>query len=351
VESTSTILSSLLDAVRHALGGFFFTFTYPGSRVFVGWLAVFALAVLVLTRRGGDRSFLGPHRQSDDTTLLARAFPRRIWRSPSAKVDYMFFATERLVEFFLVASAAVSSGRITGWIVESLNATTGDVQGLFTAGPFVVAGYTLVSLFMYDVGYSIGHLLGHKVPVLWEFHKLHHVPDVLNPATNFRVHPVDSVVIGSCIALAVGVTDAVFIVLFGPDIRVFEIAGTNALFLPVFALVSFRHSHVWIPFSPNVSRWLSSPAMHQIHHSVDERHWDKNLCQIFSCIDRAMGTLYVPTEKEELVFGVPGYEGRMNNSLLAAYLEPFVGVYAVLRGKRTPVSDPSEQPPNARPMS
>jgi sterol desaturase/sphingolipid hydroxylase (fatty acid hydroxylase superfamily) len=45
-----------------------------------------------------------------------------------------------------------------------------------------------------------------------------------------------------------------------------------------FALLTFanfRHSELWISFGP-LNYLISSPAMHQIHHSLDERHRDKN---------------------------------------------------------------------------
>jgi sterol desaturase/sphingolipid hydroxylase (fatty acid hydroxylase superfamily) len=46
----------------------------------------------------------------------------------------------------------------------------------------------------------------------------------------------------------------------------------------VFLTIShLRHSHVWLPFTGLVGRVLHSPAHHQIHHSTDPKHFDKNL--------------------------------------------------------------------------
>ena len=46
------------------------------------------------------------------------------------------------------------------------------------------------------------------MPFLWEFHKVHHSAEVLNPITGFRSHPVDqvldAVVMGAMTGLALG---------------------------------------------------------------------------------------------------------------------------------------------------
>ena len=48
-----------------------------------------------------------------------------------------------------------------------------------------------VTLFLaYELGYWLNHYVPHRVPFLWEFHKVHHSATVLTPLTNFRVHPV-----------------------------------------------------------------------------------------------------------------------------------------------------------------
>ena len=45
--------------------------------------------------------------------------------------------------------------------------------------------------------------------MLWDFHKVHHTAEVLSPLTNFRMHPVDSVVFGNILAIFLGVTGGV----------------------------------------------------------------------------------------------------------------------------------------------
>ena len=43
-------------------------------------------------------------------------------------------------------------------------------------------GVITAMLFLsYELGYWFNHWLSHKVPVLWEFHKVHHSATVLTP--------------------------------------------------------------------------------------------------------------------------------------------------------------------------
>ena len=37
----------------------------------------------------------------------------------------------------------------------------------------------------------VAHYLQHRVPVFWEFHKVHHSAQVLTPITLYRMHPID----------------------------------------------------------------------------------------------------------------------------------------------------------------
>ena len=55
-------------------------------------------------------------------------------------------------------------------------------------------------------------------------------------------------------------------------------------------------------------RRLVNPAMHQMHHSFAEQHFDKNLSGVFSLWDRMMGTLYLPRGHEQLEFGLKAGE-------------------------------------------
>jgi sterol desaturase/sphingolipid hydroxylase (fatty acid hydroxylase superfamily) len=82
-----------------------------------------------------------------------------------------------------------------------------------------------------------------------------------------------------------------------------------------------RHSNMWIAFSGVAGRILQSPAHHQLHHSANPAHFDKNLGFALALWDRAFGTLAIPAKaREPIVFGVGG-EAPLR-SALAAFVRP-----------------------------
>jgi hypothetical protein len=62
---------------------------------------------------------------------------------------------------------------------------------------------------------------------------------------------------------------------------------------------------VWLSFGRVMEHVVLSPAQHQVHHSLDPRHHDKNFGEGFSLWDWLCGTLYVTSPQREVHgFGV-----------------------------------------------
>jgi sterol desaturase/sphingolipid hydroxylase (fatty acid hydroxylase superfamily) len=141
--------------------------------------------------------------------------------------------------------------------------------------------------------------------VLWEFHKVHHSAEVLTPVTNFRVHPVYGWIFANILAVSIAIASGFGNYLFGATTYQYAFTDTN-LILVVFihAYVHLQHSHVWISFRGALGRIFISPAHHQIHHSANPKHFDKNFGSCLALWDWMFGTLYVPQKKREpLTFG------------------------------------------------
>jgi sterol desaturase/sphingolipid hydroxylase (fatty acid hydroxylase superfamily) len=185
----------------------------------------------------------------------------------------------------------------------------------------------------------------HKIPFLWDYHKVHHSAEVLTPITAARVHPVEEVVSSLVAGLIIGMAYALSHYLLGPAAIEFTLFQVN-IFLAVFYFSAFhlRHSHVWIRFPYWLQHILVCPAQHQIHHSVERKHWDKNMGFIFAIWDWAAGTLYAPKGKEEITFGLGTEEdGGKWHSVGALYLLPFSQNLDRLRGKApVPPTEPAE---------
>ena len=107
------------------------------------------------------------------------------------------------------------------------------------------------------------------------------------------------------------------------DLEVSTICGIG-LFTFAFALCGhhLQHSHVWLSFGPVLNRIYISPAQHQIHHSSDPRHRDKNFGVKFAVWDTLFGTLYVPKDHETLQVGLPDADPQDFETVTQLYFLP-----------------------------
>jgi sterol desaturase/sphingolipid hydroxylase (fatty acid hydroxylase superfamily) len=164
-----------------------------------------------------------------------------------------------------------------------------DLAGtIHSANPLVmIAGYTLVpmlGLFLYDVGYYWFHRLQHTVPLLWRFHAVHHSIEELN-AFNAYHHVSEYVWRIPLLTIPLSLLFAVS----EPQVL---IIGTILHAVGVLA-----HSNVRLGFG--LLRYVFvEPRFHRIHHSIEERHWNRNYSFYFPVLDMLFGTAYFPRPGE-----------------------------------------------------
>lgn len=285
----------------------------PGERVYLAYLLVAALLAtgvwwVKLRRR---------------TSLVKFLFSRRIWLHRSALLDYRLMFVRGVIDATLLAPLAFSSVAVAYFSLGLF------AQGL-GAGPFsgvapgvALVTFTLVSFVAEDAARYVVHRLAHRVPVLWELHKVHHSAEVLTPFTVFRTHPIESLLMRSGAMLAIGVSAGACSWLFGRGVVGWEIAGVHALSLAWAAFgANLRHSQVWLSYGRVLEHVFISPAQHQIHHSTDARHYDRNFGSAFALWDWIGGSLYVTRGRERLEFGLPAEERNHDDTVLSAIVSP-----------------------------
>lgn len=266
----------------------------------------------------------------DFTTAL---LDKRVWLSQSAMNDYA------IVVIIPVLRATVLSALVLNWNTVS-TAVTGalhgvGVSGVATDGNAVALGIALtVVLFVVDDFLRwYAHYTFHRIPELWEFHKVHHSAEVLNFATSERHHPVEVVLTSALLAMGLGVVNGIFIAFFGDQLTATTVAGAN-IFLVAFNVFGgvLRHSPFWVSFGPRVEKWFISPAMHHIHHSNKVEHFDKNLGGALAIWDRMAGTLHIPRGRDIEGFGI-GDETQDFRSLEVIFCRPFVAAGRLLKSR------------------
>src|SRR6185436_15808177 len=158
---------------------------------------------------------------------------------------------------------------------------------------FAIQAMTTIVLFLaYELGYWTYHYLSHRVPFIWEFHRVHHTAEVLSPITNFRVHPVDTILFQNFMAIVIGVTGGAVSYVLNTPLSFFNVNGINVILLAfVFVTVHLQHSHFWIAITGPLGRVFMSPAHHQFHHSDNPIHFDKNFGSCLAVWDWMFGTL------------------------------------------------------------
>ncbi len=265
----------------------------PGKRTHWAFLAlgaVLALAVwLARARRVPLRRFF---------------FAREQWLHRSALADYGFVPLRALLAAALWAPLAFSTLAIAAPVRSALVAIAGSPA---REASFAVAlAYSLVAFVADDLSRYLVHRAMHRVPALWHIHQVHHSAEVLTPATLLRVHPIEVVLHQLRGRLVLGVVAGVFTWL-APGTTVVEVFGVELMVLSWNALgANLRHSQVWLSFGPALEHVLVSPAQHQLHHSVDPAHRDKNFGSALAIWDWCAGTLVVARRRLRLRFGVAG---------------------------------------------
>ncbi len=219
---------------------------------FVGLLAVLA---------GLER--LAPRRP------LVQPKPRR-WTTNLALVaiDTLTVRALALAVPILAVTAAVDAGQLGLGLFNLL-----DLPGWVEL---------ILAVLIFDFAIWLQHLITHKVPLFWRFHRVHHADRDFDVTTALRFHPVEIV---ASSALKVGL-----VYLIGPSalaVVVFEILLN--------ATAMFNHANLKLPLwlDRMVRLVLVTPDMHRVHHSVLRSEHDSNYGFSLSVWDRIFRT-YVP---------------------------------------------------------
>jgi sterol desaturase/sphingolipid hydroxylase (fatty acid hydroxylase superfamily) len=267
--------------------------------------------------------------------------PRNVFLHRSAVLDYKFFVVNQLVMGHLQlgrwVAAAVGLLAVSQGVTGLLTFVFGAPQSTGAPSWLALIGFTAVSLLAWDFGKYVAHYLTHKVAVLWEFHKVHHAAEVLTPISAFRAHPIDIMIDFFFRLLCTGAVGGVYAYLYPGGISELTILGFNAVaFVIYYWIAHLQHSHIPLGYG-RLSYLLVSPVMHQVHHSCEVQHWDRNFGFLFGIWDWMFGTLHVPRKDEPFRLGLPG-GAEQYRTVRQLYLTPFVGIARKLAARRSTAS-------------
>ncbi len=223
-------------------------------------------------------------------------------------IFYMFF---NFFLFSLIGFYAVSNV-----FVEAFNDFLYSVFGIqnlvaIQVGMLPVVAQLAILFVIRDFIHFNVHRLLHRVPFLWQFHKVHHSAKELGFATHLRFHWMENVVYRTIEYIPLG--------MIGFGIRDFFFVHLIAI-----TIGHFNHSNIKFPLG--IFRYVfNNPQMHKWHHvkvfPVTHRY-GINFGISLSVWDYLFKTNYVPFDGQEIDLGYPGDE-EMPDTFAGQAMFPF----------------------------
>jgi sterol desaturase/sphingolipid hydroxylase (fatty acid hydroxylase superfamily) len=153
---------------------------------------------------------------------------------------------------------------------------------------------TALALVLLDYSLYGWHVLTHRWPPLWRFHRVHHADLDLDASTALRFH------LGE-IALSVPWRAAQVVVI---GVRPHALELWQILLL---AEIGFHHANVRLPLGleRRLCALIVTPRLHGIHHSIVQDERDANWSSGLTLWDRLHGTLRLDVPQDRITVGVP----------------------------------------------
>ncbi len=172
----------------------------------------------------------------------------------------------------------------------------------------------VVGFVVLDCALYLQHRVFHAVPWLWRLHRVHHTDPDLDASSGLRFHPgeiVISLIYKAGVVLALGVDPW--------TVLVFESTLNGAAI--------FTHGNIGIPesFDRIVRKFVVTPDMHRIHHSVEQAETDSNFGFFLSVWDRVFGTdrAAPAAGQTSATLGIPGPDSAKSLGFWRLLAMPF----------------------------
>ena len=157
----------------------------------------------------------------------------------------------------------------------------------------------VVAVVLLDYTLYVWHVMTHRAPFLWRFHRVHHADLDLTASTALRFHFAEMVL---SVPWRAGQ-----VLLIGATPRSLSIWQTATLIA-----IMFHHSNVKLPVGVErrLCRVLVTPRMHGIHHSTVREEANANWSTILSFPDYMHRTCRLNVPQEDVDIGVPEFRNR-----------------------------------------
>jgi sterol desaturase/sphingolipid hydroxylase (fatty acid hydroxylase superfamily) len=309
------LVKELLDHVVH------------GPQLLMTWSIFFGFGLLVYVFYVINNNWKFAFRE-----LVEHCIPFNILTDQSFHADVKIYLIAKVIDGFIFLPGVLLNAWVSFYLSGLLKSVISFHPIEFT---ILMASICAIVMFLViEFSDFVCHYAEHKIPVLWELHKVHHSAQFLNPLTAKRGHPLANVLEGIMRGILTGIAGGSFIFLF--NITLVEAMSLSLVASKIFMIATLdplKHSHHAVSFGI-FDKLFISPHMHQIHHSKTPAHWDKNFGTNLSIFDWMIGTAYKPSRGEKAIYGISGYNDesiKKYNTLYGAYLSPLVNIYKKIK--------------------
>jgi sterol desaturase/sphingolipid hydroxylase (fatty acid hydroxylase superfamily) len=202
---------------------------------------------------------------------------------------------------------------VPGSVIAAAALAAQEGWGLFNRLDLPAWSALLAALVLLDLILYLQHVLFHSVPLLMRLHAVHHADADFDVTTGIRFHPLE-ILISALIKLAAVTALGAPVV----GVLIFEVVLNAA--------AMFNHANASLPswLEPWIRRFVVTPDMHRVHHSVVEGERNSNYGFCLSVWDRLLGT-YTPAPDGQLNIGLRAWrDGRTIATLPGTLAMPFL---------------------------
>lgn len=156
------------------------------------------------------------------------------------------------------------------------------------------------------------HVMNHKLPFFWRFHRVHHADPNMDVTTASRFHT-GEIIFSSILRIPV-------IMLIGLHLWELLIYGTLLV-----VVVQFHHANIALPekLDKMLRAVIVTPAMHKVHHSRWQPETDSNYTSLFSFWDRINSTFRLHDPLETISMGLDEFDSEEDQQVKGLFTMPF----------------------------
>ncbi len=171
----------------------------------------------------------------------------------------------------------------------------------------------IFAVLLLDYTLYLWHILTHKIPFLWRFHRIHHADLDLTASTAIRFHFGEitiSVLFRAGQVLLIGVSPKA--------LNIWQ----SLLFLSIL----FHHSNMRLPkqFEEKLQQIIVTPRLHGIHHSTRQNEMDSNWSSGLTVWDFLHKTFRDDVPQEKITIGIENYRKENEVTLGKMLIAPFI---------------------------